>query len=77
MPQKGAKPSLPKWQISKGVLATLINCENFAMGFATLVRMVLPPFGVYFWMLQFTKGNILGNKPFTNVAKNVAKNFNG
>ena len=29
MPQKGAKPSLPKWQISEGALATLVNCENF------------------------------------------------
>ena len=25
---KGAKPSFPKWQISKGALATLVNCEN-------------------------------------------------
>ena len=33
MPQKEAKPSLPKWQVSKGVLATLVNCENFPMGY--------------------------------------------
>ena len=36
---------------------------------ATLVKMVLPPFGPYFWMFQFTKGELLGKKPFTNVAK--------
>ena len=41
MPQKVEKPSLPKWQVSKGVLATLVNCENFPMGFATLVIRIL------------------------------------
>ena len=36
--------------------------------FATLVKMILPPFGAYFWILQFTKGRLLEKKPFTNVA---------
>ena len=31
MDQKGVKSSLPKWQIYKSTLATLVNSENFAM----------------------------------------------
>ena len=33
MVQKGAKSSLPKWQVYKSTLATLVNSENFAMGY--------------------------------------------
>ena len=29
MDQKGANSSLPKWQIYKSTLATLVNSENF------------------------------------------------